>query len=356
MSISIENREWEEFFIEEIADIISGKDIYEAERIDGLNPYVSSTARTNGIGYFVGNNNPTYQENCLSVNRNGSVGYCFYHPYKALFSNDCRKLVLKKESHLIGMFISHQITLQKNKYNYGYKMGTGRLKRQKILLPITKSGKPDWQFMEEYISSMITEKKSAYIAYAKKQLKQLEYMAIPSLEEKEWDEFFIEEITEIKPGKRLTKADMSSGIKPFIGSTDSNNGITEFVSDTNASEDRNVLGVNYNGSVVENFYHPYTAIFSDDVKRLLFKEVEGNKYLYLFLKNAILKQKSKYQYAYKFNETRLRRQKIMLPITKNGKPDYAYMEQYMRNLEYTKRKQYLDYLKKHPTQLAYSTN
>lgn len=54
---------------------------------------------------------------------------------------------------------------------------------------------------------------------------------------------------------------MQSGTKPFIGASDSNNGVTAFVGNTNASEDRNVLGVNYNGSVVENFYHPIYLYF-----------------------------------------------------------------------------------------------
>ena len=36
------------------------------------------------------------------------------------------------------------------------------------------------------------------------------------------------------------------------------NGITNFVSNSNDSLDSNVLGVNYNGSIVENFYHPKT--------------------------------------------------------------------------------------------------
>ena len=168
-----------------------------------------------------------------------------------------------------------------------------------------------------------------------------QHLIIVPLQQKEWREFGIEEICEIKAGKRLTKADMQEGNKPFIGSTDSNNGITNFVSNTNASEDSNVLGVNYNGSVVENFYHKYKAIFSDDVKRLSFKDVEGNEYIYLFLKNVILKQKSKYQYAYKFNEKRLKRQKILLPINDKKEPDYAYMEQYIKNMKYKKIKQYL---------------
>lgn len=163
-----------------------------------------------------------------------------------------------------------------------------------------------------------------------------------SLEEVEWHEFFIEDIAVIKSGVRLTKANMSPGFKPFIGSTDSNNGITNFVSDTNRSEDSNVLGVNYNGSVVENFYHPYTAIFSDDVKRLSLKHVKGNKYHYLSLKNSILKQKSKYQYGYKFNEKRLSRQKIMLPSLNESEPNWQFMEDYTKALTDKKKATYIE--------------
>ena len=110
--------------------------------------------------------------------------------------------------------------------------------------------------------------------------------------------------------------------------------MTAFVSNNNKSIDENVLGVNYNGSVVENFYHPYQAIFSDDVKRLNWKdEAMGNKYSYLFLKQMILSQKIKYAYGYKFNGERMKHQKIMLPVTEAGLPDYDYMKSYMLKQE-----------------------
>lgn len=164
------------------------------------------------------------------------------------------------------------------------------------------------------------------------------------LTNKEWNEFFIEDIFKIKSGKRLTKADMISGEIPFIGATDSNNGITEFIANKNSSLDKNVLGVNYNGSVVYNFYHSYEAVFSDDVKRLSFKEIEGNKYSFLFVKTLILQQKSKYEYGYKFNGERMKRQKILLPVTSNGKPDYAFMESYMKQKETELLKAYKNHL------------
>lgn len=154
-----------------------------------------------------------------------------------------------------------------------------------------------------------------------------------SLNDREWKEFCISEIFVISPGKRLTKSDMQSGSKPFIGATDSNNGITAFVSNTNVSEDAGVLGVNYNGSVVENFYHPYTCIFSDDVKRFRLKCVKGSKYIYLFLKTAILQQKRKYAYGYKFNEQRMQKQLLLLPVDNAGKPDYVFMEEYIKERE-----------------------
>ena len=156
-----------------------------------------------------------------------------------------------------------------------------------------------------------------------------------TLDQCNWKEFRLEDIFTIDPGVRLTTANMTMGKRPFIGATDSNNGITAFVDNTNKSLDSNVLGVNYNGSVVENFYHPYEAIFSDDVKRLHLKEVENNKYICLFIKQSILKQKAKYQYGYKFNGERMKRQYIMLPSTPEGTPDYTFMEEYMRQKEQT---------------------
>lgn len=153
-------------------------------------------------------------------------------------------------------------------------------------------------------------------------------------DKKEWKEFFIKDIFTISPGKRLRKEDMTVGHKPFIGASDSNNGVTAFISNHNASEDSNVLGVNYDGSLVENFYHPYTCLFSDSVKRFKIKGHKGNKYIYLFLKQAILAQKEKYTYGYKFNETRMKRQIILLPVDSSGKPDYKFMEDYMKSLEH----------------------
>lgn len=164
------------------------------------------------------------------------------------------------------------------------------------------------------------------------------------LHKKELKEFWLEDIIYIKSGVRLTKANQRDGNIPFIGSTDNCNGITNFINNKNSSLDNNVLGVNYNGSVVENFYHPYEAIFSDDVKRIHWLDKnQEDRYTYLFLKQAILQQKVKYAYGYKFNAGRMKRQKIMLPVKEDGTADYDYMRQYIQIEEIKQSYKILDY-------------
>jgi hypothetical protein len=139
---------------------------------------------------------------------------------------------------------------------------------------------------------------------------------------------------------------MDLGKTPFIGSTDSNNGITNWIKTINSTLDRNVLGVNYNGSVVESFYHNYECVFSDDVKRLHLKNISDNKYVLLFFSTIIKQQKIKYTYGYKFNGYRMARQKILVPINEQGQPDYEYMEQYIKNMMLNKYNLYLEYSNK----------
>ena len=164
--------------------------------------------------------------------------------------------------------------------------------------------------------------------------RQHEITDFRNLDEVEWDEYFIDEIIDVKSGVRLTKDEQEKGRIPFIGSSNNHNGVTEFISNTNSSTSSNILGVNYNGSVGYAFYHPYKATFSDDVKRLSFKNGKNNQYTLLFLKHIIERQAKKYAYGYKFNGQRMKRQIVKLPSkSDSGQPDFEFMEQYMKRIE-----------------------
>ena len=167
-----------------------------------------------------------------------------------------------------------------------------------------------------------------------------------ALSDKEWEERTLEEVFTVGAGKRLTNANKIDGNRPFIGATDNSNGITGFVGNTNNSLDSNVLGVNYNGAPCIAFYHPYECIFTDDVKRLHLIDCHNDEDKMLFFKGIISQQRAKYSYGYKFNEKRMLRQKLMLPVTDDGGPDYEYMADYVREHKEAMLAKYRDYAEK----------
>lgn len=347
MKMDLKNIQWCEFEIGKIFKIENCKCTNVSLLQNGNIPYVGATNRNNGVIKFVKPIDKLITKgNCIAFicDGEGSVGFSIYKDEDFIGSTTVKVGRNNNLNKYIASFIITIADTVRSKYNFGFKRNETHLKKEKILLPIKKNGEPDYIFMEQYIRQKEQEKIEQFHRYFKKRIERVkDFREVKPFSEKEWGEFFVEDIFNINAGKRLTKADMKKGITPFIGASDSNNGITNFVSNINSSLDSNVLGVNYNGSVVENFYHPYKAIFSDDVKRLSLKEVKGNEFLYLFIKTIILKQKSKFQYSYKFNETRMLRQKIQLPIDKKGNPDYSYMENYIKKLEYEKLNQYLNY-------------
>lgn len=151
---NLEDMEWGEFSIDSIANIKSGCDWEVYNRRSGLVPFIGASSLNNGVTDFVEiSGKEKYVDNgVIGVNRNGSVGYAFYHPYNAYFSGDTRflEIIKYKNNRFVNQFILTAILKQKDKYAYGYKMGTDRIKRQFIKLPV-KNGVPDFEFMEQYM-------------------------------------------------------------------------------------------------------------------------------------------------------------------------------------------------------------
>lgn len=353
--MKLNDREWGIFFIGDLFSVnrppARNKDDYEVGDV----PFVASGSVNNGVMKCC---KPLENENldeagCITVSP--VDGSAFYQPYSFLGRGGAGSSILMLYADNInlysGQFIAKMISNTcACKYTYGHMGNKDGIKRERIMLPVDGNNNPDYKFMEYYVKELMARKREQYLAYCKEQLKIFGggYNLIP-LADKKWKPFFIggkNGLFEIYSGNRLTASNMNDGGCPFIGATDSNNGITNWVSNKNETYDSNVLGVNYNGSVVENFYHPYYCIFSDDVKRLHLRNYEDNPFVLLFFSRLILMQKAKYTYGYKFNGARMNRQKILVPITSGGEPDYNYMEKYSKNLMRKKIQSYIDYASK----------
>lgn len=336
---------WKSFTFQELGFQIYNSKAYHTKDIDISNgrglPYLTRTKFKNGYSCNVSDQelekNP---KNTISFGAENAK--FFYHPYEYITGNKMYYIVSNNFNRYSGLFVKQALqTAVESCFSYGNGMIPKRVLGKKIFLPVDSDGNPDFKFMENYIKEIETQKKNIYKAYALEKMASISEKKIESLDEKKWKDFYVENIFNIRPGKRLIKANMKQGEIPFIGATDSNNGITNFVSNINVSKDKNVLGVNYNGSVCHSFYHPYECIFSDDVKRFELKNITGNEYIYLFLSTTIAQQRVKFSYGYKFKEARMRKQKIMLPINEKEEPDYEYMEQYIKNIVLKKYMKYL---------------
>lgn len=53
-----------------------------------------------------------------------------------------------------GIFLATILSKERPKYSFGRSWTGDRLRKTRIKLPVTPSGEPDWQFMEEYIKSL----------------------------------------------------------------------------------------------------------------------------------------------------------------------------------------------------------
>ena len=344
----MKNREWRAFKIDEVFEVVDGFYNKKPPMTGGDLPFLGATEKNNGVTGYTDKDtvyqwtktgektdattkNKLFGPNWIAVTNNGSVGHAYFVPYQYTSSHDVTSLYLPEReiSPELGLFLVKMLERAGEPFSYARKWRPIRLRKTPIYLPVTKNGSPDWTFMEEYVQIKSNQIKDTY------QLpKQHEITDFRNLDEVEWDEYFIDEIIDVKSGVRLTKDEQEKGRIPFIGSSDNHNGVTEFISNTNSSTSSNILGVNYNGSVGYAFYHPYKATFSDDVKRLSFKNGKNNQYTLLFLKHIIERQAKKYAYGYKFNGQRMKRQIVKLPSkSDSGQPDFEFMEQYMKRME-----------------------
>ena len=336
IDITIEATSWKEFFLEDIVTIGNGKRLTKADMQCGNMPFIGASEMNNGITGYTSSINESLDNNVLGVNYNGSVGFSFYHPYNAIFSDDVKRVKWIDNQHnnkYTLLFLSSMIRQQKIKYAYGYKFNTKRMQRQKIMLPVTSDDSINWQFMEEYMKA----KEQVILKYTIERLcKHLIYNELSGggkLQHANWKAFdFTEVFTEIQRGKRLKKADHKAGNIPYVSSTSLNNGVDGFIgNESGVRKFFDCLTIANSGSVGYAFYHQYEFVASDHVTQL--KREGLDKYTYLFLAPIVQRLSEKYSFNREINDERIKREKLLLPATDNGEVDFFFMSNFMKEVE-----------------------
>ena len=156
---------YDEFKVEDIFIIQNGKGVTKDEIADfpGAIEAIQSGADNNAVlgkldeEYCNQSKYKIIREQCLSVARSGTSGYVAYHETPCVIGDSAKALLLKDKSKAsIYVYIYLRTVLMANKYKYAYgrKVTEKKYYKDTIVLPITKVGVPDWNYMEDYIKQL----------------------------------------------------------------------------------------------------------------------------------------------------------------------------------------------------------
>lgn len=153
------------------------------------------------------------------------------------------------------------------------------------------------------------------------------------LEINDWLEFKINDLFEITGSKTTSIEELEAcghGKFPYVTTKATNNGVDGFYDCK--TEEGNCLTID---SAVLGYCtyqkSPFTA--SDHVE-ILRPKFKMNQYIALFLVTLINRDTYRYSYGRKRSQKQIKRDTIKLPIDLYGKPNWAFMEKYIRSLPF----------------------
>lgn len=329
--------EWGEFRHDELFEICAIKKMLTKQNlhIKGKVPVYSSESVNNGIvGYtnetaefIVDEENPIYiifGDHTISFNI-ASESFCVMDNVKVLSVN------IKCSIKILLYIIS---SWKKCIPNLGYSRHWSLAKIVLFMLPISKNGKIDFEFMEHYIDAIETERITKLDTYLSENnlkdyvLTPKEKQVLEDFENEKFEEFNVVEIFEVKNTKNILARDIvpNSGNTPYLCASSENNAISSYISyDEKYSDKGNCVFIGGKTFVVsyqeEDFY-------SNDSHNLALylKNEEKSKFNQLYLATCINKSLGhKYSWGDSISNRKIQNDKVSLP-TKDKKPNYELME------------------------------
>lgn len=153
--VSLNDRKWGWFKLNDLFKISGTKTTKIKDLLErgyGKYPYITTQATDNGTeGFF---NMYTENSNVLTID-SAVAGYCSYQANNFSASDHVEKLQPQfTMNQYIAIFLVTILNIDQYRFSYGRKASQTRMQTHKIRLPITNTGNPDWQFMEDYIKAL----------------------------------------------------------------------------------------------------------------------------------------------------------------------------------------------------------
>ena len=345
--MQLSDRVWKPFRLLDYFDYKRGDQKDMNSLLPGDEMLVSARNVENGLkGFYRGeSSHKRFAGDCLTLNNDGDggVGLAYYQPHEFLLDTHVYALYSKKPlSRFAKLFISRSISMCRPCFSHGHSISKKRLRTLKVMLPVNAHDQPDYAFMEAFIKerekALLTRYKAFVAALYPPPPPQVELKALKPLSEAIWRAFLFAKIFRNSHGRRLAKANRETGNLPLLTAGATNNGVAAFISSTSMPLHSHFISVDMFGT---SFAHPYTATGDDNI--YFFENSNLNDAVKHFISVCINKQSSKYSYGKQFRQTNADKLQIMLPMTPQGNPDFAFMDAYGRKMMRERIERYLAY-------------
>lgn len=336
MKNKIDIKKWQKFRIGDLFEIIPAKGKNSQMLIDGEDiPYIAASKENNGFNKYVqleGFETWVSKGNCIQFIHIGdaAAGYANYQSKDFIAMSGKSSCAYNKNlNQYIGNFIAAIISnTNKGKYSFKESWAGNKVQATIIKLPADSKNNPDWNYMENYIRFI--EKK------AKNSLEKFNNFSDQNkkMDTTNWGEFQIKNLFEIKRPTARSQSNYEIGSIPFVASGNYNNGVLKYLKrkDNETLDKGNCITVSpVDGS---SFYQDKDFLGRGGAGSsiiLLYNEQLNNKNG-IFIATIVRKICSKYLYNDMGSKETIAKEKIMLPITLNGQPNYEYMDKYINNI------------------------
>ena len=169
-----------------------------------------------------------------------------------------------------------------------------------------------------------------------------------NLNDRKWGIFLIGDLFCVKRPPARNKDNYEIGNVPFVASGSVNNGVMKCCKPLENEKLDKAGCITVSPVDGSAFYQPYPFLGRGGAGSSVLMLYTDNINLYSgqFIAKMISNTCAcKYTYGHMGNKDGIRRERIMLPIDEDNKPDYQFMEDYVKELMSKKREQYLDYCK-----------
>lgn len=331
---------WKEFVVSDILNVEQTKSIVaKANLKEGDIPYVSRTTSNNGYQSYCGNKDKVNKGNCITIGAETAIA--FYQPKDFVAGNKVYRLSKEGLSEKHYIFLASVLNKKTDDYSYSNARIPAKIKAETMLLPSRHPA--DWTEFNVVICKFFDElSKQTNLPQS---LLERWYDYMKTIDTSKWEEFrlcdLFEKIAVEKIKGKANDFPMSKNEEfciPLLTAGADNQGFARYARRTDCPTIlKNVISISANGANTGiTFYQDDEfAVLQDAYAiRLIGKEIQS-KEVGLFLAAAINKAiRDNHDWSNKAGWNNIKTDKIKLPIIENEwEPDWAFMEQYIAELE-----------------------